>query len=282
MKKSPPMDHTTEVVCLYPTFGINSQSFNEKPITPWLPIKEDGVVQAAHCTCKAGVGEQCSHIAAVLFFIEAVVKKRDSQVCTDRTNAWLPPSVRFLEGKEASQVSFASSTMRKRQMGGEEPLRKRQRRRNVEKSTTEEWASFLSSCHARRCRPALLSVEKTFAKAYVLAATDFPTAVLGSLQGDDVPATWESMEAHCCRLAETLSLEKEVTPPRRIVAEEIQRETRQQSKSSKWFPFRTGRITASDAKAVCRTSVTAPSMSMVKRVCYAEATQCWPAPTSWG
>ncbi|KAH6936004.1 hypothetical protein HPB50_012377 [Hyalomma asiaticum] len=190
------------------------------------------------------------------------------KVCTDRTNAWLPPSVRFLEGKEASQVSFASSTMRKRQMGGEEPLRKRQRRRNIEKPTNEEWASFLSSCHASGCRPALLSLEENFAKDYVPVATKFPTAALGNLQGDDVPATWENVEAHCCRIAGTLSLEKEV-------AEEIEKETRQQSKSSKWFAFRAGRITASNAKAVCRTSVTTPSRSLVKRVCYPEATQFW-------
>lgn len=66
------------------------------------------------------------------------------------------------------------------------------------------------------------------------------------------------------------------------VAEEVEKETRQQSKSSKWFAFRAGRITASNAKAVCRTSVTTPSRSLVKRVCYPEATQFWSAPTSWG
>ncbi|KAL1415836.1 hypothetical protein MTO96_028619 [Rhipicephalus appendiculatus] len=126
--------------------------------------------------------------------------------------------------------------------------------------------SFLSSCHASGCRPALLSPEENFAKDYVPVATKFPTAALGNLQGDDVPATWENVEAHCCRIAGTLSFEKEV-------AEEIEKETRQQSKSSKWFAFRAGRITASNAKAVCRTSVTTPSRSLVKRVCYPEATQ---------
>nr|XP_054931761.1 uncharacterized protein LOC129387066 [Dermacentor andersoni] len=43
----------------------HSQSVNDKPLTPWLVIKEDGEVQAAHCTCKAGLGEACSLIAAV-------------------------------------------------------------------------------------------------------------------------------------------------------------------------------------------------------------------------
>ncbi|XP_035981988.1 uncharacterized protein LOC110367812 [Fundulus heteroclitus] len=34
--------------------------------------KKQGYVVAAHCTCKAGLGEACSHIAALLFKVEAV------------------------------------------------------------------------------------------------------------------------------------------------------------------------------------------------------------------
>ncbi|KAH7931838.1 hypothetical protein HPB52_025235 [Rhipicephalus sanguineus] len=172
---------------------------------------------------------------------------------------YLVHSTSFVSRKAASQVSFASSTMRKRQMGGEEPLRKRQKRRNVEKPTNEEWASFLSSCHASRCRPALLSLEEDYAKEYVPVATKFPTAVLGNPQADDVPATWESTEAHCCRVAGTLSLEKEV-------AEEIEKETRQQSKSSKWFAFRAGRITASNAKAMDKIKRKAPTLVVLRKL----------------
>lgn len=48
------LGHITEVVCLYSQVR-HSQSFNEKLLTPWLLIKEDGEAQAAHCTCKAGL-----------------------------------------------------------------------------------------------------------------------------------------------------------------------------------------------------------------------------------
>ena len=42
-------------------------------------MEPDGKVLAAHCTCMAGVGEACSHIAALLFSIVAMVQVMDSK-----------------------------------------------------------------------------------------------------------------------------------------------------------------------------------------------------------
>nr|XP_054925241.1 uncharacterized protein LOC126529597 isoform X2 [Dermacentor andersoni] len=114
---------------------LHSQSLSEKPLHPWLLVKEDGLVQAAHCTCKAGLGEACSHIGAILFYIQAVVQRRDGQACTDKENAWLPPPVRSLEAKPVSGVSFSSSKMKKRVIDGETPCRGKLRRVNVQPTT---------------------------------------------------------------------------------------------------------------------------------------------------
>lgn len=46
-------------------------------------------VLAAHCTFEAGLGEECSHIAAVLFSIEGVVRRLVRKVSTDEENSWL-------------------------------------------------------------------------------------------------------------------------------------------------------------------------------------------------
>ena len=43
---------------------------------PWTALKQSGIVACAHCTCMAGLGEVCSHIAAVLFLMEANTKLR--------------------------------------------------------------------------------------------------------------------------------------------------------------------------------------------------------------
>ncbi|KAH7947549.1 hypothetical protein HPB52_013148 [Rhipicephalus sanguineus] len=41
----------------------HSQAISSQPLEPWLLVKQDGMVEAAHCTCMAGLGEACSHIA---------------------------------------------------------------------------------------------------------------------------------------------------------------------------------------------------------------------------
>ena len=49
----------------------HSQRMNDAPILLWILNEEDGTIICAHCVgCMAGLGECCSHIANVLFYIE--------------------------------------------------------------------------------------------------------------------------------------------------------------------------------------------------------------------
>ena len=60
--------------CFLKADVIPSQRISEKKC-PWACLnKTDGSVKCAHCDCMAGLGEACSHIAALLFKIEAAVK----------------------------------------------------------------------------------------------------------------------------------------------------------------------------------------------------------------
>lgn len=71
------------VQSIFPCFQVcHSQAFREKSLMPWLLVKRDGEVLLAHCTCMAGLGEACSHIAAVLFYVEVLARRRDRS-CTD-------------------------------------------------------------------------------------------------------------------------------------------------------------------------------------------------------
>ena len=68
-----------------------SQKSNEKPHNPWVCIdKKKGYIVSAHCTCLAGLGEACSHIAAVLFAIEAVNQQgiNSAPTCTMVKSVW--------------------------------------------------------------------------------------------------------------------------------------------------------------------------------------------------
>ena len=48
----------------------HSQSLSATPAKPWVAVKTEGTVVVAHCTCMAGLGEACLHIAALLFLLE--------------------------------------------------------------------------------------------------------------------------------------------------------------------------------------------------------------------
>ena len=47
------------------------QRMNDPPVSLWVITHIDGTIICAHCTgCMAGLGEYCSHIASVLFYLE--------------------------------------------------------------------------------------------------------------------------------------------------------------------------------------------------------------------
>ena len=50
------------------------QRLNEKPQKAWAALSiNEATIVTAHCSCMAGFGESCSHIATLLFKVEAAV-----------------------------------------------------------------------------------------------------------------------------------------------------------------------------------------------------------------
>lgn len=58
--------------------------------------------------------------------------------------------------------------------------------------------------------------------------------------------------------------------------------TKKQSKSMDWYKYRAGRITALNFKAVCRTSIEKPSLSIIKNICYPVKTNFKSKEITWG
>ncbi|XP_051158523.1 uncharacterized protein LOC127279907 [Leptopilina boulardi] len=48
----------------------HSQRMNASNLQVWIKIFSSGTISTAHCTCMAGLGEVCSHVAAILFALE--------------------------------------------------------------------------------------------------------------------------------------------------------------------------------------------------------------------
>lgn len=45
----------------------HSQKMNAPPLKAWVAVSSSGKVEVAHCNCKSGLGETCSHAAVILF-----------------------------------------------------------------------------------------------------------------------------------------------------------------------------------------------------------------------
>ena len=60
----------------------HSQRLAATPLRPWVAVEKIGTAVCAHCDCMAGLGEACSHVAAVLFALEANMQVKKSMSCT--------------------------------------------------------------------------------------------------------------------------------------------------------------------------------------------------------
>ena len=83
---------------------------SENPLTPWVVCENSGKVLSAHCDCMAGLGESCSHVASLLWAIEAGCKRRDSLTVTDKKAYWvLPTSVKTVRYARVKDINFSKT-----------------------------------------------------------------------------------------------------------------------------------------------------------------------------
>ena len=95
---------------------MHSQRLSEKPLRPWAIVDTSGTIRSAHCDCMAGLGETCTHVAAMLFAIEYNIRQREKKTVTQEKAYWLVPSVREAPYAEASDIDFTSAKSKKKKM----------------------------------------------------------------------------------------------------------------------------------------------------------------------
>ncbi|WAR31610.1 ING4-like protein [Mya arenaria] len=266
---------------------LHSQRLREKPLRPWVIVKPDGVVEGAHCNCMAGLGEACTHIAALLFSISAAVQIRDSQTCTQSAAYWkiIPASVKTIRYKTVSNINFTSAKTAKKHFddnlqcmnNGEIPVTNTPSVRKVKTPRASE-ADFMSFCQklsVLKSKPAVLSVIEPYAADYVPTCEkrDFPLILSELKDPDMIGEPLCTVQSKCKNIRVSCSKEQ---------SENVEVETRLQSKSKLWNQFRAGRITASNMRSVVFTDPDKPSKSLVKKICYPE-TQCFQTEAmKWG
>lgn len=226
----------------------------------------------------AGLGETCTHIAAVLFYLEAVARLQGKQVSTQRKCEWIIPSyLKSVEYLPVKKIDFTSAKKRKRNLDeaidtSEEAV---QTSRPKEQTVCPDLETFYNDLSSAGTRPAILSLIPSYCSSYIpkrfLSTFPKPLPLLHSSE-------YMGMEYHellkACEAVE-INVTKEM-------AAAVEKETRHQSSSKLWFKYRAGRITASRMKAVCHTDAANPAQSLVKSICYPESFSFTSRQTAWG
>ena len=90
----------------------HSQRMNDLQMQLWIITTEEGNVLSGHCAgCMAGLGEYCSHIASVLFYIKVWMRLNGKLSCTQVKCTWLFTStvkqVDYVRIKDINYFSLA-------------------------------------------------------------------------------------------------------------------------------------------------------------------------------
>lgn len=90
-------------------YVLHSMRLSLPSLKPWVLCEASGRVITAHCTCIAGLGEVCSHVAATLYAIESMVRYKNSSSRTDVLCQWNRPtlSTAIIKNPQIRHMDFA-------------------------------------------------------------------------------------------------------------------------------------------------------------------------------
>ncbi|KAG9260834.1 uncharacterized protein LOC125804596 [Astyanax mexicanus] len=264
---------------------LHSQRLNEPPLQPWVIVSSSGQVDCAHCTCMAGIAESCTHIGALLFKIEAAVRIRVTKTVTDVPAYWMmPTNVDKVQAEVGYKIDFSTGAAKKKALDkcirGERSMpsiRTRVGSRSLceHKPTLSNLSPLLQILHTHSKAVCLSGMEDYYHHyADPVKPVVVPMSLLHLRDKGKDGCELSVLQQHCESLTNLVALTEA-----QAAAVEVQ--TRQQHRSPVWFTSRAGRITASNVHAVVSTSVTAPAMSIVRKVCYPKKTATTAA-IKWG
>lgn len=154
------------------------------------------MVEAAHCTCMAGLGEACSHIGALLFYLEVASSFRDSQACTQKENAWLPPYMSAVPCVPLAQMDFTSATTKKSRLEGHQSSSSKKPATAIKRPAQDKWKTFFEEIKKAGKYSAVLSLKNDYCEEFIPVQVKHSTALLGNLARDK-PLSRDAMLEEC-------------------------------------------------------------------------------------
>ena len=205
-------------------------------------------------------------------------------ILTEEPAYWkLPSAVKAAKYLPAAEIDFTSAKTKKRKLDAlvndgssvSSSIPQSKAPKIVPEPTDAELKTFYSQMNATGTRPALLSVVPEYCHQF---KTSHPDNILPPLLTDLYNPQYSTLSypdllKKCSDVQLTITQEE---------ADNVEKATRAQASSKQWFRFRSGRITASKMKNVCRTNPDQPAQSLIQSVCYPESCRFSTAATKWG
>ena len=219
-----------------------SQRIKDVPHESWVLIhKYTGEINSAYCSCFAGLGQTCNHIAALLFRLDHAVKNGETQnACTSKPCVW-SSSRKTVESIRVRDMEIVKPRAERLNLGTIKRLNTPAKKNFVKHKPSEGMseACFLASLEGFSPQSVTLA-ERTPGRRGIHISYD---KQLGSETNANLPDSIESIASNCETPDELATKVRSQTYTDDIVSE-IERATRDQS-SDVWRSQRIGRITAS-------------------------------------
>lgn len=196
----------------------------------------------------AGIGEVCSHVAAVLFAVEYIHNQKNVMSCTELKSTWPVPRTKDTVFSKVDDMVFARPNPKSKNI-------------DVPSLTVSDITKLIHDIKECGSKCVIEKVVEPFASSLPEAKRlELVPSVFASIYNKD----FEEFS-----LDELQQLAQQIIV---IIKEEdcqtIKENTKMQSFCNDWFEQRKGRITASIFKSVCVTNCKKPSMSLLKKICY--------------
>ncbi|KAL5011782.1 hypothetical protein ScPMuIL_010333 [Solemya velum] len=274
---------TTIVNNLHLVIGrvMHSQRLRETALKPWLVVEKNGKVVFVHCDCMAGLGETCTHVSALLFCVETKARIRDDRTVTQAAAYWkLPPSIRDVVYKPIFEMDFMSAKSKKKALdklvdNNVATTPGKRQVKGVLSTKADDLQSLFEKFSMAGSKAGVLRVVPDICKKFkpTSLSEEFPLILTSLYKYAHIDLDFSMLLAKCEAVELTVSPEQ---------SKSVEQATRTQAAGKLWFHFRSGRVTASNMKRVCRTDPDQPSQSLVRTICYPESTAFSVAATRWG
>ncbi|XP_077420898.1 uncharacterized protein LOC144051023 [Vanacampus margaritifer] len=252
---------------------MRSQLQNKLPLRVWVVVQKKGSVLSYHCTCMSDLSKHCSHAVATLFAVENRVRMAQEMNCPDvRQEQTQATSMTYSEMADVD----TTANMRKITEEAEEDVTELD---EVPFPTSPEKAAFYQSLSESVVSCAVLNVlpdvHKRFMPISVLKTLPPPLTSLYQSKYERIS------EEDLRKVADEVFRNMKITEEQVATVEKV---TRKQSawSTTLWYRQRAGRLTTSDFKALTRTSIERPSLSLINRICYPGSCVLSPDDTRWG